>query len=67
MAIPGTQTGGTYHFFKAYFSGPNVREYPHNSYDLKYVNRLRTSKSWRSPIEFVRNLSYPLQGIRIRS
>ena len=45
MAISGTWIGGT--IYKAYFSGPNFREYPHNSYGPKYG----TSNS-RSPAIF---------------
>ena len=40
--------GGTYHRKKAYFSGLNFREYPHNSYSQTYGTNvpLYTSINW---------------------
>ena len=39
--------------YKAYFSGLNFREYPHNSYGPKYgtFTYLQSVGSWRSPID----------------
>jgi hypothetical protein len=46
MAIPGPQTGGTYHIFLAYFLGYFSGDIPPNFYGSKYGTLKRTSMYW---------------------
>ena len=52
--------------YKAYFSGLNFREYPHNSYGLKNIlygiNVPPSIGSWRSPIEIPIGSMYAIYG-----